>query len=366
MAIPLFDSANWLAPLRERFDEAIARVLDRGVFVLGPELRSFEEEFAAYLGVTNVIGVGNGTDAITLALRALGVGAGDEVVVPSFTFYASAEAILPTGARPVFCDVDADTFCVTAETVKAALTPATKAIVAVDLFGNPVPADELLALGLPVIEDAAQGAGSTLAGRATGSLGTAATFSFYPSKNLPAFGDGGAVATDDDELASRLRSLRSHGSRDKVTFERIGYNSRLDELQAAVLRVSLGELDGWAAARRDVGRLYEGLGLGEYVKLPTPVQEAEPAWHLYVVKHENVAAVEAALARAEIGHRGYYRTPVHRQPSMRRYVEGISLPVTEELAATHLAIPMGPSLGAAEVEQVVSAVSEVASYASRT
>jgi dTDP-4-amino-4,6-dideoxygalactose transaminase len=360
MAVPLFDSATYLAPLRERFDEAIAQVLDRGVFVLGPELASFEEEFAAYLGVGNVIGVGNGTDAITLTLLALGVGPGDEVVVPSFTFYASAEAILPTGARPVFCDVDPDTFCVTAETVKAALTPATKAIVAVDLFGNPIPADELLALGVPVVEDAAQGAGSTIGGRATGSLGTVATFSFYPSKNLPAFGDGGAVATDDDELAANLRSLRSHGTRDKVTFERIGYNSRLDELQAAVLRVSLRELDGWAAARRDVGRLYEQLGLGEHVTLPTPMPESEPAWHLFVIRHTNISALERALAEADIGHRVYYRTPVHRQPSMRAYADGVLLPATEELAGTHLAIPIGPSLGAAEVEQVVSAVSAAA------
>src|SRR5436309_13095543 len=226
MSIPLFDSVMWLAPLRDQFDEAIARVLDRGVYVLGPELASFEEEFAAYLGVRHVIGVGNGTDAITLALHALGVGDGDDVVVPSFTFYASAEAIVPTGARPVFCDVDPDTFCVTAETVAAALTPSTKAVIAVHLFGNVAPVREIEALGVPVVEDAAQAAGSTGPDGRPGALGTLATFSFYPSKNLGAFGDGGAITTNDARLDERVRTLRFHGSSDKVDYVDIGYNSR--------------------------------------------------------------------------------------------------------------------------------------------
>ena len=249
--IGMFDTQTPLVPLKAELRAAVDRVLDSGRFILGPEVAAFEAELAAYLGTREAVGVANGTEAITLALRALGVGPGDDVVVPSFTFYASAEAIPPTGARPVFCDVDPETFLVTAETVRAALTPQTKAIVAVDLFGNLAPVDELLALGVPVVEDAAQAAGSVAAdGRRAGSLGTVATFSFYPSKNLGAFGDGGAIVTDDPGIAERVRTLRFHGSRDKVTYDEVGVNSRLDELQAAILRVQLPHLDDWGAARR--------------------------------------------------------------------------------------------------------------------
>src|SRR5215207_3721663 len=234
MPVPLFDTKGPLAPLRPEIDARIAAVVDRGSFILGPEVAAFEAEFADYLGAAHAIGVANGTDALTLALRAMGVGAGDEVVVPSFTFYASAEAIPPTGARPVFCDVDPDTFCVTPETVRAALTPRTKAVIVVHLFGNVAPV-----------------AGAAAAdGRRAGALGSISTFSFFPSKNLGAFGDGGAVVTSDDALAERVRMLRFHGSRDKQTFELVGYNSRLDELQAALLRVELPHLDGWCDGRR--------------------------------------------------------------------------------------------------------------------
>jgi len=248
--VPLFDTDTPLAPLRARLNERAAVVLDAGRYILGPEVEAFEEEFAAYVGVAHGIGVANGTDAITIALRAMGVGEGDDVVVPSFTFYASVEAIPPTGARPVFCDVDADTFCVTPDTVHAALTPKTKAVVAVDLFGNAAPVADIEALGVPVLEDAAQAAGSTLAGARAGSFGTAATFSFFPSKNLGGFGDGGMVMTNDAGVAERARMLRFHGSTDKITYTEVGYNSRLDELQAALLRVLLPELDGWCDGRR--------------------------------------------------------------------------------------------------------------------
>src|SRR5205807_10370569 len=258
MAVALFDTATPLQGLRAQIDERIAAVLDSGRFVLGPEVAAFEREFARYLGVEHVVGVANGTDAITIALRALGVGAGDEVVVPSFTFYASAEAILPTGATPVFCDVDADTANVTPDTVRAALTRQTKAIIAVDLFGVPAPVGEIgEATGVPVLEDAAQAAGASAGGRRAGSLGTVATFSFFPSKNLPCFGDGGAIATDDERIADAARLLHFHGSRDKATFERAGYNSRLDEIQAAVLRVLLAHLDEWSDGRRRAARHYE-------------------------------------------------------------------------------------------------------------
>ena len=237
MPVPLFDTATPLAPLRERLHAAASGVIDSGHYILGPEVAAFERELAEHLGVRHVVGVANGTDALTLALQAMGVGPGDDVVVPSFTFYASAEAIPATGARPVFCDVDPETACVTAQTVQAALTPSTKAVITVDLFGNVAPNEEIEALGVPVLEDAAQAMGGGRNGRRAGSFGTAATISFFPSKNLGAFGDAGAVATDDDEVAERVRMLRFHGSRDKQTFELVGRNSRLDELQAALLRV---------------------------------------------------------------------------------------------------------------------------------
>jgi dTDP-4-amino-4,6-dideoxygalactose transaminase len=356
--VPMFDQAAVLAPLRPEIDAAIARVLDRGSYILGQELEAFEAELSAHLGVGHVVGVGNGTDAITLALAALGVGPGDEVVVPSFTFFASAEAIVPTGARPVFCDVDPETCCVTADTVRAALTPRTRAIVAVDLFGNPYPAAQLRELGVPVIEDAAQAAGAWLDGRRAGSLGTLATFSFYPSKNLPGFGDGGAVATDDERLAERLRLLRSHGSREPYMHELIGYNSRLDELQAALLRVLLPELDGWAQARRQAGVRYGELGLGRHVALPGVTDGAEPAWHLYVIRHPERARIAHALADAGVQSRVYYGTPVHRQRAMRPYAAGAeaALPATDELARSHLAIPIGPTLTTEQLAHVVETV----------
>jgi dTDP-4-amino-4,6-dideoxygalactose transaminase len=354
---PLFDTQTPLAPLREEIRRRIEQVLDSARFILGPNVEAFERELAAYCGAARAVGVANGTEAITIALRAMGVGAGDEVVVPSFTFYASAEAIPPTGATPVFCDVDPDTFCVTAETVQAALTPRTKAVVAVHLFGNVAPVREIEALGVPVLEDAAQAAGSLASdGCRPGALGTAATFSFFPSKNIGCFGDGGAIVTSDEDVAERARMLRFHGSRDKIAYEQVGYNSRLDELQAAILRVQLPHLDAWADGRRAAGEHYERAGLGELVALPRPAGGARPAWHLYAIRSERVREVEAALAAAGHGHKAYYRTPIHRQPAMARYAEGASLPVTDELARTHLAIPMSPVLTAQQAAEVTAAV----------
>src|SRR3954465_2219835 len=277
MAVPLFDTSSTLAPLDAEIRAKVSTVLDRGVFVLGEEVRAFEAELAAYVGAPHAIGVANGTDAIVPAPRALGIGPGDDVVVPSFTFYASAEAIALTGARPVFCDVDPATFCVTADTVKTALTPQTKAVLVVHLFGNVAPVAEIEALGVPVVEDAAQAAGTRTDRGRPGALGTLATFSFYPSKNLPAFGDGGAVTTRDETLAERVRMLRFHGSRDKQTFELVGHNSPLDELQAAILRVLLPHLDEWCDGRRAAARAYADAGLGDLVALPEPAPGSAPA-----------------------------------------------------------------------------------------
>ena len=357
MAVSLFDTSTALEPLRDEVKAAIERVLDSERYILGREVSAFEQELAEYCGARYGVGVANGTDAITIALRAMGVGPGDEVVVPSFTFYASAEAIPPTGATPVFCDIDPDTYCVTAETVKAKITPRTKAVIAVHLFGNVASIAEIEALGVPVLEDAAQAAGSVSPAGRPGALGKAATFSFFPSKNLGGFGDGGMITTSDEQVAERARTLRFHGSHDKVTYEQVGYNSRLDELQAAILRVQLPHLDKWASGRRQAGEHYEQAGLGELVKLPKPTAGAEPAWHLYVVGHPEVERLEAALASAQVGHKAYYRTPIHRQVAMRVWGgEGVNLPATEEAARTHLAIPMSPVLTRAQADEVVAAV----------
>jgi dTDP-4-amino-4,6-dideoxygalactose transaminase len=356
MAVPLFDTSTPLAPLRERLHAKLAELLDAGRYILGPEVAGFEADFAKYLGAGHAVGVANGTDALTLALKAMGVGPGDEVVVPSFTFYASAEAIPPTGARPVFCDVDPETFCVTPETVRAALTPRTKAVIVVHLFGNVAPVAEIEALGVPVLEDAAQAAGSTLGDRRAGALGTAATFSFFPSKNLGAFGDGGAVTSRDEGVAETVRMLRFHGSRDKQTFELVGHNSRLDELQAAILRVQLPHLETWAAGRRQAAANYRDAGLGELADLPVPVNGSEPAWHLYVIRHQRSDDLAAALKEAGIGHKAYYRVPTHLQPAMRDYAPAVELPGTTEAARTHLAIPMSPVLSPEQAAEVVAAV----------
>jgi dTDP-3-amino-3,4,6-trideoxy-alpha-D-glucose transaminase len=361
MGVALFDTATPLLGLREELRGAIERVLDSERYILGPEVSAFEQEFAAYCGAAHAVGVANGTDAITIALRAMGVGPGDEVVVPSFTFYASAEAIPPTGATPVFCDIDPSTYCVTAETVRAVLTPRTKAVIVVHLFGNLAPVAEIEALGVPVLEDAAQAAGSLAAGgRRPGALGMAATFSFFPSKNLGAFGDGGMITTSDVAVAEQARTLRFHGSHDKVTYEQLGYNSRLDELQAAILRVQLPHLDTWADGRRAAGRHYEQAGLGELATLPRVAEGASPAWHLYVIGHPEVARLEGALADADIGHKAYYRTPVHRQAAMRAWGAGVELPATEQAARTHLAIPMSPVLTREQVDAVVVAARNAA------
>ncbi|MGA2320065.1 MAG: DegT/DnrJ/EryC1/StrS family aminotransferase [Solirubrobacteraceae bacterium] len=355
MAVALFDTSTPLAPLRGELRAAIDRVLASERYILGPEVSAFEQEFASYCGAAYGVGVANGTDAITIALRAMGVGPGDEVVVPSFTFYASAEAIPATGATPVFCDIDPDTYCVTAETVRAALTPRTKAVIAVHLFGNVAPIAAIEALGVQVLEDAAQAAGSTQAGGRPGALGAAATFSFFPSKNLGCFGDGGMILTSDEKIAEQARILRFHGSRDKVDYEQVGYNSRLDELQAAILRVQLPHLDDWADGRRAAGHHYEQAGLGELAGLPRAVEASSPAWHLYVVSHPQVERLESALAAAGIGYKPYYRTPVHRQAPMLRYAAGIELPASEQAARTHLAVPMSPVLTREQAEEVVAA-----------
>jgi dTDP-4-amino-4,6-dideoxygalactose transaminase len=363
MPVPLFDTDTPLAPLRPQIIAKVTEVIEAGRFILGPEVTAFEAELAAYIGAEHAIGVANGTDALSIALLAVGVKPGDDVIVPALTFYASAEAIAAIGARPVFCDVDRGTRNVTAGTVKAAVTERTTAIVVVDLFGLPAPVAAIKATlpGLPVVEDAAQAIGASVGGARAGILGDVGTFSFYPSKNLGAFGDGGAIVTDDPAIAETVRALRFHGSRDKQSFELVGFNSRLDEIQAAILRILLPHLDAWCDGRRAAAAAYEAAGIGEHVTLPGTPADTLPAWHLYVVDHPEADTLLSALNAAGIQARAYYRTPLHRQPAMAPYVPaGLELPVTESLAAEILALPISPVLSDAQAGEVVAALAAAA------
>ena len=349
--IPLVDVKAQYAPLipelRERFDA----VLESGRFVFGPEVEAFEHEAAAFLGVPHAIGVANGTDALVLSLEALAIGRGDEVICPAFTFYATAEAIARVGATPVFADIDPATLNLDPEDVGARITPRTKAIVAVHLFGRPAPVGELAALGVPLVEDAAQAFGAE--GVAT--TGYCSTFSFFPTKNLFALGDGGLVTCLDEEVAERVRMLRFHGSRDKVTFELVGTNSRLDAIQAAALRVFLPHLTGWNAARREAASRYAELGLGDLVELPN--DDPGHVYHLYVVCTPRRDEIAAALKAEGIAAAPYYATPLHLQPALG-YLgwRAGSFPEAERAAAENLALPMWGCIGFDEQERVVEAV----------
>jgi dTDP-4-amino-4,6-dideoxygalactose transaminase len=354
MGIPHVDVRAQYAPLLDELKERLAAVLDSGRFVLGPEVRSFEEEAASFLGARESVGVANGTDALILVLEALGVGAGDEVVCPAFTFYATAEAISRVGATPVFCDIDPATLNLDPEDVAARVTGRTKAIVAVHLFGRPAPLEEL-PRGVPVVEDAAQAFGAIVGGRRAGTVGVAGTFSFFPTKNLFGLGDGGLVVSNDPELAGRVRLLRFHGSRDKERFEAVGLNSRLDEIQAAALRLFLGHVEGWNAARREAATRYADLGLGQVCALP----EDDPGhvYHMYVVRSPERDRIAEALRAAEIGFATYYTTPLHLQPvySALAYAPG-SLPETERAARETIALPLWAGISAAQQEEVVATI----------
>ena len=359
MAIPLVDVRAQYAPVLNELKERISEVLESGRFILGPNVRAFEEEAAAHLGVAETVGVANGTDALVLVLDALGIGPGDEVICPAFTFYATAEAIVRRGATPVFCDIDPATLNLDRADVAERMSARTRAILAVHLFGRPAPLDELPD-GVPVVEDAAQAFGATLGSRRVGSIGVAGTFSFFPTKNLFGLGDGGLVSTSDAGLAETVRTLRFHGSRDtKITFELVGYNSRLDEIQAAALRLFLPRVDGWNSARREAAARYAELGLGELCELP----EDEPGhvYHMYVVRTSERAGIREALERAGIASASYYTTPLHLQPALAflGYEEG-SLPETERAAGENLALPLWAGITADQQEQVVAAVRSAA------
>ena len=354
MSIPHVDVKAQYAPLLDELKDRLAAVLESGRFILGPEVRAFEQEAAAYLGAGEAVGVANGTDALVLVLETLGVGPGDEVVCPAFTFYATSEAVSRTGATPVFCDIDPGTLNLDPADVAARVTERTKAILAVHLFGRPAGLDELPA-GIPVVEDAAQAFGATLGGRCVGALGAAGTFSFFPTKNLFGLGDGGLVTTNDAALAEGVRLLRFHGSRDKERFEAVGMNSRLDEIQAAALRLFLGHLDGWNETRRESAARYAELGLGELCELPR--DEPGHVYHMYVVRSPERDRIAAALRAAEIGCATYYTTPLHLQPVYAGlgYRPG-SLPETERASCETVALPLWAGISAAQQEEVVETI----------
>jgi dTDP-4-amino-4,6-dideoxygalactose transaminase len=354
-AIPLVDVKAQYAPLIPEVELRVREVLESGVFILGPNVAAFEQEAAEYLRVPEAIGVANGTDALVLALDALGIGPGDEVICPAFTFYATAEAIVRRGATPVFCDIDPQTLNLDPEDATSRVTKRTRAILPVHLFGRPAPLAELAATGLPIVEDAAQAFGADGVARA----GKASAFSFFPTKNLFGLGDGGLVAATDPELAEHVRLLRLHGSRDKVDFELVGYNSRLDELQAAVLRLFLTQLDGWNASRREAAVRYRELGLAEACELPA--DDGRHVYHMYVVRSPDRDRIREALDSAGIASASYYATPLHLQPALRflGYSEG-SLPETERAARENLALPLWSGIGADVQERVVETVKSAA------
>ena len=354
-AIPLVDVRAQYAPLIPELLDQLQSVLESGEFILGPNVNAFEDEAARYLGVPQTVGVANGTDALVLVLDAMGIGPGDEVVCPAFTFYATAESIVRRGATPVFADIDAATLNLDPEDVAARVTERTRALMPVHLFGRVMPLAGLAELGVPILEDAAQAFGAEGVAR----LGVLSTFSFFPTKNLFALGDGGLIAANDEELADRITLLRFHGSKDKKDFEAVGYNSRLDELQAAVLRLFLGEADGWNGARREAAARYEQLGLGELCELPP--DEPGHVYHMYVVRSPERDRFAEALAAAEIGHASYYVTPLHLQPALRYlgWKEG-SLPETERAARENLALPMWAGIPAETQDRVVATIREAA------
>lgn len=349
MTVPFLDLKAPYLELKEELDAAYRRVMDSGWYVLGEEVACFEREFADYCGVRHCIGVGNGLEALHLILRAMEIGPGDEVIVPANTYIATWLAVSYAGATPVPVEPDARTWNLAPGRIEEKITDRTRAILPVHLYGQAAEMGLIAELagryGLKVIEDAAQAHGATCQGRRAGSLGDAAGFSFYPGKNLGAMGDAGAVTTDDDELADRLRVLRNYGSRKKYFNEEKGFNSRLDELQAAFLRVKLRRLDEWNRRREVVAKKFSaelaGLGLG----LPTVAEGCSSAWHLYVVRSARRDALQAALAERGIGTLIHYPTPPHRQQAYAELGYGArSFPLSERLADEVLSLPMGPHL----------------------
>lgn len=366
MSVPLLDLQRQYATIKPEVDDAVMRVVTAQRFILGSEVEELEHALAAYVGAKHAIGCASGTDALLLGLKALPLEPGDEVIVPSFTFFATAGAVWNAGFKPVFADIDPASFNMTAETVRAALTPRTRAVIVVHLYGQMARMHELMQLAQEhdfyVIEDAAQslGARQQYERRDThsGTIGHVGCYSFFPSKNLGGFGDGGLIATNDDDLAARLFKLRVHGGRQMYHHEMVGFNSRLDALQAAVLRAKLPYLDDWAEARRQHAAAYDVAFL-EHAQIHTPVTEPGNyhVFNQYTLRVAQRDALKQQLDAAGIGNSIYYPVPLHRQACFAAlgYGQG-DLPVTEQAVQEVISIPVFPELTVAEREQVVAAV----------
>jgi dTDP-4-amino-4,6-dideoxygalactose transaminase len=356
--IPFLDLQATYLELKPEIDEAVARVLSSGWYLLGNEIQAFEREYAAFVGVKHCIGVANGLDALFLSLRAKGIGAGDEVIVPSNTYIATWLAVTMTGAIPVPVEPVETTYNIDPSLLKAAITTHTKAIIAVHLYGQTADMDSILEVakqhGLFVLEDAAQSHGATYKGRQAGALGDAAGWSFYPGKNLGAFGDAGAITTNDNDLAEKLRVLRNYGSKIKYINETQGVNSRLDEIQAAVLRVKLQHLNSWNERRGQIAHLYlEGLKDTSLI-LPFVPDWVNPAWHVFVIRHPDRDRVRAALEKEGIGTLIHYPIPPHLQDaySSLNFKQG-SFPISEIIHQEVLSLPIGPHLSLEDANRVV-------------
>ena len=359
--LPLVDLERQYRSIKVEIDEAVLGVLASTEYVLGEEVTRFEEEFAAYCGARHCVGVGSGTAAIHLALEALGVSQGDEVIAPANTFFGTVLPVLRLGATPVLVDCDDDTATIDVDAVSAAIGARTKAVLAVHLYGHPADVDSLRRLcerhDVALVEDACQAHGARYKRRRVGSLGTIAAFSFYPSKNLGAYGDAGAVTTDDEQLADRVRVLRNLGQTGRYTHVTAGWNERLDTIQAAVLRVKLGHLDRWNALRRRNAEVYERALLGSELRTMKAAPWAEHVWHLYPVRTPSRDRLSATLAARGIAAGMHYPVPLHEQPVLARlgYERG-TFPVSEAWAREVLSLPMFPELEPHEIEQVGSTV----------
>ena len=357
--IPLVDLGRQYESIREDIDAAVARVIKSAVFIQGPEVGAFEREFAAFVGARHAVGVGSGTDALHLALRACGVRPGDEVVTTAMSFFATPEAIRMCGATPVFVDIDPATCNLDVAAVEAQCTSRTRAIVPVHLYGQPADMDPLLDIArhlkIAVVEDAAQAHGARYCGRPVGTIGRAACFSFYPGKNLGAYGDAGAVVTDDDAVADQVRLLRDHGRRSKYEHLVQGFGARLDALQAAVLRAKLPHLEGWNARRRALAARYTQELTRAGIDAPHVPEWAVPVWHLLVVRVKNRAAVQKRLADAGVSTGVHYPIPLHLQPALAHLGLGAgSYPEAERAAGEVLSLPMFAELDEREIPRIVS------------
>jgi dTDP-4-amino-4,6-dideoxygalactose transaminase len=361
MRVPLVDLTAQFEPIKGEVMRTIEQVLDSMQLYLGPNTRAFEEEFAAYCGTHYCVTVGNGTDALHLALRAAGVGAGAEVITVAHTFFATTEAIVMAGATPVFVDIDPNTYLMDVSQVEARITSRTRAIMPVHLYGQVADMDALEDIAqrhdLTIIEDAAEAHGAEYHGKRAGSIGRMGCFSFYFSKNLAAYGESGAVVTSDAELARRLRLYRDHGSEQRYHHMELGFNSRMDEIQAAVLRIKLRHLDAWNAQRRERAATYARLLADAQVGLPVTAAGRTHVWYVYVIRSAERDALQQALAERDIGTGIHFAVPIHLQPATRRFgYRAGDLPHTERAAREVLSIPMYPELTTEQQDWVAAAI----------